>query len=162
MGVDAQPTKMHKIGLSVDGEMERIPSEFRHDYRSTMDHPPMNEMQRRSGGYMAGYGSGDEVQPMDKATAERWAGKMENEDGSTGPHWTMEQTKQVQAQKGIDCDPVHFWVAMNMVYSDYMKVAKKLGVNNADFYSSMAEAFLDDKDAQPDKLERYYQFVVKH
>ena len=74
----------------------------------------------------------------------------------------MEQTKQIQAQKGIESDPLKFWVAMNMVYSDYSKVAKKLNVNNADFYACMAEAFLEDKDAQEDKLERYYQFVVRH
>ena len=30
-----------------------------------------------------------------------------------------------------------------------------------DFYVYMSKAFLDDKDAQPDKLERYYQYIVK-
>ena len=26
----------------------------------------------------------------------------------------------------------------------------------------MAKAFMDDKDAQPDKLARYYKYIVKH
>lgn len=67
-----------------------------------------------------------------------------------------------QTGKGIDCEPLQFWIAMNMIYSDYVKVAKKLGMNNVDFYACMAKAFLDDKDAQPDKLARYYEYVVKH
>lgn len=67
-----------------------------------------------------------------------------------------------QTGKGIDCEPLQFWITMNMIYSDYVKVAKKLGMNNVDFYACMAKAFLDDKDAQPDKLARYYEYVVKH
>lgn len=160
--MEIQPVRMHKIGFSVDGEMERYPDEFRKDYRATVSEPYRNELEHRKGSYMAGHGSGESVPPIDSKTAEQWAEGMKNEDGTAGPHWTMEQTKQVQSQKGIDADPVHFWVAMNMIYSDYSKVAKKLNVSNADFYAYMAEAFLEDKDAQPDKLERYYQFVVKH
>lgn len=159
---ETQPIKMKKIGFSVDGEMEHYPEEIPHGYRAIAEYPKMNEMKHRKGSYMAGHGAGEAVPPMDKETAEAWTQHMQNEDGSTGPHWTMEQTKQVQSQKGIDCDPVEFWAAMNMVYSDYCKVAKKLNVNNADFYAGMAEAFLDDKDAQPDKLARYYEYVVKH
>ncbi len=158
---EVQPVKMHKIGFSVDGEMERFPDEFRRDYRSTVEHPRRDEMSRSPGSYMAGYGAGEGVRPMDKHTAEEWLESMKNEDGTTGPHWPMEKTKQVQSQKGIDADPLAFWVAMNMIYSDYAEVAKKLNVNSADFYACMAEAFLKDKDALPDKLERYYQFIVK-
>jgi len=101
------------------------------------------------------------MEKMDEHTAKTWTAEMENEDGTTGPHWTMEQTKQIATQKGVTCDPVEFWVAMNMVFSDYYSVAKKLNVNNTDFYVEMAKAFLDDKDAQPDKLARYYEYVVK-
>lgn len=163
-GVDreSEPARMHKIGFSVDGEMERIPDEFDQNYRASVEYPRMNEFERRKGTYTTGHGSGKGIQPLDKEAANRWTESMKNEDGTNGPHWTMEQTKQIQSQKGIECDPLKFWVAMNMVYSDYSKVAKKLNVNNADFYAGMAEAFLEDKDAQADKLERYYEFVVKH
>ena len=55
-----------------------------------------------------------------------------------------------------------FWVALNMIYSDYVKVAKKFGVGDKiDFYVDMAKAFLDDKDAGPDKLARYYKYIVR-
>lgn len=87
---------------------------------------------------------------------------MENEDGSKGPHWTFEQAKQLMEQKKLDCDPVEFWVALNMMFSDYGVVAKKNNASTVDFYADMAKAFLCDKDAKPDKLERYYQAVVKH
>lgn len=36
-----------------------------------------------------------------------------------------------------------------------------ISVDQFFFYACMAEAFLDDKDAQPDKLARYYQYIVK-
>lgn len=98
--------------------------------------------------------------------AEEWADGMENEDGTRGPHWTLDQAKQVMAQKGIDGSPLAFWVTLNAMYSDYCKVAKKLGVNTVEFYACMAEAFLNDKDAVggggAEKLAAYYDSVVKH
>lgn len=99
---------------------------------------------------------------MDENIAREWTAKMENEDGTKGPHWSMEQIKKVIEQRGMPGDPVEIWVAMNMMYSDYCKVAKKLGVNTMDFYAEMARAFLDDKDAGVhDKLTAYYEYIVK-
>lgn len=95
--------------------------------------------------------------------AKMWTSNMQNVDGTNGPHWTLDQAKQVMTQRGINCNPAEFWVALNIIYSDYCKVAKKHNVGNSiDFYADMAKAFLDDKDAGPDKLVKYYQFVVKH
>lgn len=99
--------------------------------------------------------------PITQQTAMEWTSKMENVDGTKGPHWTMEQTKQVMAQNGIECDPLEFNIAINMMYSDYVAVAKKMGVDKTDFYAAMAKAFLDDPDAGPDKLSHYYEYVVK-
>lgn len=99
---------------------------------------------------------------MDEHVAKEWTSKMENEDGTKGPHWSMEQIKKVIEQRNMPGDPVEIWVAMNMMYSDYCKVAKKLGVNTMDFYAEMARAFLEDKDAGvPDKLTSYYEYIVK-
>ena len=86
---------------------------------------------------------------------------MQNEDGTSGPHWSMEQTEQARKQRGIDCDPLEFYVTMNMMYSDYCKAAEKVNASSVDFYAYMARAFLEDKDAQPDKLERYYRCIAK-
>ena len=99
---------------------------------------------------------------LDKETAEEWVENMKNEDGTKGPHWTMEQTEQVRRQKNLDCDPVEFWVAMNAAYSDLCKVAKKYNVNTVDYYVDYVKAFwFNDQDAEPHKLSAYYEGVVK-
>jgi hypothetical protein len=46
--------------------------------------------------------------------------------------------------------------------SDYGKVAKKYGVDKADFYADLAKAWLDDKDAVPGKAMIYYDCIVQH
>lgn len=155
---------MNKIGFSIDGEMDKIPQEFDNHYHTSADYQNMNEVSYRRGNKdMAGRNAYTaEMVPFTKRMAEEWTREMENEDGTTGPHWTQEQTKQVQTQRGIDCDPMEFWVAINAIYSDYSKVAKKNNVNTIDFYADMAKAFLDDKDAVEDKLAAYYEYVVKH
>lgn len=91
----------------------------------------------------------------------RWVASMENADGTHGAHWTMELTEQARKQKSIDCDPVQFYAAMNMMYSDYCKAAEKANCSSVDLYAYMAKAFLDDKDAKPDKLARYYHFIAE-
>ena len=102
-----------------------------------------------------------EHKALTKETALEWTGRMQNEDGTTGPHWSMEQTEQARKQRGIDCDPLAFYVTMNMMCSDYCKAAERVNANSVDFYAYMARAFLDDKDAQPDNLERYYRCIAK-
>lgn len=151
---------MNKIGFSVDGEMERK-HEVDHDYKTKVNYPHSDEMRSRSGKTEMGGAHTKGVKPLTRETAEEWVRKLQNEDGTSGAHWNFDQTKQVITQKGLDCDPVEFFVAMNMMYSDYGKVAKKMGVNNLDFYVDMAKAFLDDKDAAEDKLARYYEYVVQ-
>ena len=95
-------------------------------------------------------------------TAKAWTKKMKNADGTQGPHWTLEQAKQIMAQRKIGLDPVQFWVTLNMIYSDYSPVAKKHGLGGSlDFYADLAKAFLDDKDAKPNKLARYYENIVQ-
>lgn len=97
-----------------------------------------------------------------ESEAREWTARMENTDGTTGPHWPMEQTTAVMASKGYHYDPAVWYAAMNMVYSDYFSVAKKHGVNSVEFYADMAEAFLDDKDAggPEEKLSAYYHCIA--
>lgn len=95
-------------------------------------------------------------------TAKQWASKLQNEDGSKGPHWTVEQTKQIMAQRNLSLNPTEFWMALNLIYSDFSPVAKKHGVGGSlDFYVDMAKSFLNDKDAAPGKLSNYYNSIVK-
>lgn len=155
-----EDTQMNKIGFALDGEMERL-NELDHDYESNVSYPFAGEMRTRCEHAETGEASPKSVHPLTREKAEAWAKKLQNEDGTTGAHWNYDQTKQVITQKGLECDPVEFYAAMNMIYSDYSKVAKRLGINNIDFYVEMAKAFLDDKDAPHDKLARYYQYIVE-
>lgn len=107
------------------------------------------------------HGGAHGAQKMDEQTAREWTKNMKNEDGTKGPHWTMEQVKQLMAQKGIQHDPVEFFAVLNAVYSDGCKVAKKHGVNTIDYYVDMAKAWLEDEDALPNKAMLYYECIVK-
>ena len=60
--------------------------------------------------------------------------------------------------KGIEhiSEPL-FYATMNMLHSDYGKVAKKYGLeNNVDFWADMAYAWLYDDDANKNKTSLYY------
>lgn len=109
-----------------------------------------------------GYAKGEGAR-LNRQTAEKWVRGMKNADGSTGEHWTMEQTSAIMERHGLRCNPVKFWVAMNAVYSDLSEVAEKHGVGNEEFYADMAKSFwLCDRDAVEDKLGAYYENVVRH
>ena len=107
-------------------------------------------------------GSGD----FTRADAEAWCAKMVNEDGTTGPHWTMEQTTAVAESVGVVFDqlaPWCWWAAMCMMYSDYCGVASRYGVGTAEFYADMAKAFLFDRDAGGPraKMAAYYHGIAE-
>lgn len=111
---------------------------------------------------MQGYARGGGAK-LNRQMAEKWVRGMKNADGSTGEHWTMEQTSAIMERHGLRCNPVKFWVAMNAVYSDLSEVAEKHGVGNEEFYADMAKSFwLCDRDAVEDKLGAYYENVVRH
>lgn len=154
---------MNKIGFALEGEMERVPNEAHHDYKTNAGYEHTDEMAYRKGSERsAGHGSGNGYAPLTKQMAIEWAEKMENVDGTKGPHWTMEQVKQVMAQKNIECPVDAFFLAINAMYSDYSRIAKELGVNTLDFYVKMAKAFLDDPDGPgpEEKIAKYYEYVV--
>lgn len=94
--------------------------------------------------------------------AKEWTANMENTDDTTGPHWPMEQTTAVMRSRGLHYDPAVWYAAMNMIYSDYFKTAKKHGVNTVEFFADMTDAFLDDKDAgtPEEKISAYYHCVA--
>lgn len=108
------------------------------------------------------YPSDKKAAPLTRYIAEEWASKMQNADGTTGPHWSMEQTNKVMAQKQIGGSPLAFYLALNATYSDLCKMFEKYHINNMDAYVDFAKAFwLDDKDSVPNKLAAYYEYVVK-
>ena len=101
-----------------------------------------------------------EIMAMDEGTAKEWVNSMTGSDGTNGEHWTLQQTTTVLSQKGYSFNPVDFYVTMNMMYNDYVKVARRFNINNVDFYASLSEAFLDDKDAVSDKLAKYHKHIA--
>lgn len=113
------------------------------------------------GGRMQMGGAQGYSEGMDMETAKEWTKHMKNEDGTKGPHWTMEQVKQLVNQRKLDVDDIEFFAVLNAMYSDYCKVAKKHNVNNMDFYVDLATAWLKDEDAVKDKAMAYYECIVK-
>lgn len=99
--------------------------------------------------------------PMSREKAQKWTRHMKNADGSSGEHWTYEQTEQVRKRESAEGDPAEFYATMNMLWSDYGEVARKFGVDKPEFWAELSEAFLEDEDAAQGKLERYYRYVVE-
>ena len=87
--------------------------------------------------------------------------KMENEDGTRGPHWSLEETTTLASQYGIALgskfNRYDWFVALNMVYSDYYRVIMNItGSNNTKHYVEFAKAWLNDKDIDEGKMWYYY------
>lgn len=96
-----------------------------------------------------------------------WARSLDNQNGSSGAHWTIDETTNVAYSKGIDFDAISkedWYMALNMAYSDYCVIANKYGVDNIDFYVDLAKQWLWDDDTinGNDKLDKYYKYIVKH
>lgn len=130
-------------------------------YGADVEYGNMREMEQRKGHRVNGGAYGEEMQ-LTPELAEKWTRAMKNGDNTTGPHWSMEQTKQLAQQRNVTADPVEFYAIVNAMYSDYCEVAKKHNVHNTDFYVDLAKAWLNDKDAMPNKAAMYYACVVKH
>ena len=50
---------------------------------------------------------------------------------------------------------------LNALHSDYGTALKKHSVSNMDLYIDLAKAWIDDKDAVPNKAMIYYGRIVK-
>jgi hypothetical protein len=98
--------------------------------------------------------------------AKEWTANMQNADGTTGPHWSMDQTSAIADGMGVQGTDIPRWawgVTMNMMYSDYYPVAVEFGLNRPEFYAALAKAFLLDKDGPgpEQKLMAYYEHIAR-
>lgn len=85
--------------------------------------------------------------------ARKAVSKMENEDGTRGPHWSVEETTALASQYGINLgsrfNRYDWFVALNMVYSDYYKVIistykqRKEAIAKCDEEMAKCQALLD-------------------
>lgn len=74
-----------------------------------------------------------------------------------GQYWTHKQIKDYLSTKGITSGCVDYYLAMNMAYNDFYYTAQTFGLqNDVDFYYSLAKDFIEDPDAKPFKVERYF------
>lgn len=80
---------------------------------------------------------------------------MENEDGTHGAHWSVEETTNVANQYGLNFTTFNEYdwnYVMNMIYSDYYGSIP----NDVSNYYKLASKFINDKDADPGKAFKYY------
>lgn len=105
---------------------------------------------------------------LTREKAEKWVRSMHGDDPKArGEMWTYEDAKKLAEERGLPTegqDMIDFYVALNMVYTDYCKVAKEHGVDTEDYYADLAVAWLYDRDAKPptEKLMAYHKYVVPH
>lgn len=128
--------------------------------RNTMDETHRTEP------HMMGRSSMGEGREFDRETAEHWVRSMRNEDKAhpTGGKWNPDMLKPLAQKYGIPTEGRRFWefyAMTNAMYSDYAEVAQRFGVTSPEFYASMAKAWMEDKDAAPDKTALYYEYIVE-
>lgn len=98
--------------------------------------------------------------------AKKAVAKMENEDGSKGPHWSLEETATIATQYGVNLKGEKFnkydwFVALNMVRSDFYRAI--VNITNSDhvkYFVELAKAWLNDKDIDEGKMWLYYKYVM--
>lgn len=92
--------------------------------------------------------------------------KMENEDGTKGPRWSIEESERVAQQYGINLKSEKFnkydwFVALNMIRSDfYRAVVNMTGTDNVKHFVELAKAWLNDKDIEEGKMWFYFKYVM--
>lgn len=97
--------------------------------------------------------------------ARKAVNKMQNEDGTRGPHWSLEETTSFANQYGISLNDkfnrYDWFVALNMIYSDYYKVIINVtNSNSPKHYVEFAKAWMNDKDIDEGKMWYYYIYVM--
>lgn len=92
-----------------------------------------------------------------EADAKEWAKHM-----NPPARWTMDQTTAVMKQNGYRHKPCEFWVVMNSLFSDYGKTITKYAEDRPELWAALAHDFIDDIDADEDKVGRYWRDIVKH
>lgn len=172
MGGDDDDDYRRKWTITENNAYPRMETEYNRDGMlrvmgfagsSYVDHPHMDEMSHRPGEKMPGHASTKSMPVLTREMAEYWMENLQNEDGTKGPHWSLEDVKSIIKQRSLQVDPIRLWVGMNVEYSDNVMVNRKYGVDKQEYYLESAIAkWLNDKDAVDDKEAAYFMHVVKH
>lgn len=74
-----------------------------------------------------------------------------------GQYWSYTQVMDLVKSKGVTSDWVNWYLVMNMVYNDFCSTAKHFGLqNDVEFFYHLAKDFIEDPDAKPMKVEKYF------
>lgn len=74
-----------------------------------------------------------------------------------GQYWSYDQVMDLVKSKGVTGDWVNWYLVMNMVYNDFCATAKHFGLqNDVEFFYHLAKDFIEDPDAKPMKVEKYF------
>ena len=74
-----------------------------------------------------------------------------------GQYWSYTQVYDLVKSKGVTGDWVNWYLVMNMVYNDFCATAKHFGLqNDVEFFYHLAKDFIEDPDAKPMKVEKYF------
>lgn len=71
--------------------------------------------------------------------------------------WSIDQVKEIVETRGIHDNFIDWYLVMNMCYNDYYDTAKIYSLqNDENFYFNLAKNFIEDPDAKPHKVARYF------
>lgn len=74
-----------------------------------------------------------------------------------GQYWSLQQIREYLKTKGITENCVNWYLVMNMVYNDFYDTARTFGLqSDVEFFFSLAKDFIEDPDAKPMKVEKYF------
>jgi len=73
-----------------------------------------------------------------------------------GKRWSLEETRQIQQQRGINnISPINFFVVLNSAYNDYNDIFR----DNLEDYIRFTIDFIQDEDAKKGKVFLYFTTI---
>lgn len=110
----------------------------------------------------------DDTVYLEKSDMAKWKRMLKNSDGTTGPHFELNQIIKAADALGIqfkDFDELELCMTANMLYSDFCEELKAMIPMDKEAmrYTGLAKAWLCDKDGpEPsEKLAIYYHCIAK-
>lgn len=74
-----------------------------------------------------------------------------------GEKWSYSAVKDIALYNKIEDNYVSYYLVINMMYNDYYETAKYVGKENDEsFYFHLAKNFINDVDAKPHKVAKYF------
>lgn len=100
---------------------------------------------------------------MTREEAEKWVHSMRGPEGQPVEPISMTKVEAIAQSYGATTpeEVLELWVVTNMMRSDNLDVGKQYAGDAVEFYAALARDWLRDKDAVPDKLEKYKNHIVK-